>query len=330
VLQGLGWGKRPSIPWGLSGAASTIVIVLSSKVLHTQNPLSEPRFLGFKDFQEFSCTGSPPWLPFALEFFTHKNGGNTMRTQFSVRAVRAENFQPLRPQLARRIIRPLLAAALGLAITLTFSCSGGDESGSSPGGGQGNPGPSVTYEGETYQTVVIGTQTWMARNLNYAVAGSKCYDDDTANCSKYGRLYDWATAMALPACGYGTSCGSQIGAKHKGICPSGWHIPSDAEWSALTSYVGSNAGTKLKATSGWNSYSGVPAGTDSYGFAALPGGYGSSNGYFLNVGYNGFWWSASERGANNAYYRIVDYGNEGVSYSNRNKDYLFSVRCLQD
>jgi uncharacterized protein (TIGR02145 family) len=222
------------------------------------------------------------------------------------------------------------AAALGLAITFTFSCSGGDESGSSPGGGQGNPGPFVSYEGETYQTVVIGSQTWMARNLNYNASGSKCYDDEASNCATYGRLYNWATAMALPSNCNESSCSSQINAKHRGICPSGWHIPSDAEWTTLTDFVGSNAGTKLKATSGWNSYSGVPAGTDVYGFSALPGGFGSSDGSFGGVGSNGYWWSASEDYSNDAYYRYMYYYNEDVDYSNDFKSYLYSVRCLQD
>jgi uncharacterized protein (TIGR02145 family) len=170
----------------------------------------------------------------------------------------------------------------------------------------------------------------MAENLNYAVSGSKCYNNDPSNCDTYGMLYDWATAMALPDCGYGTSCGSQIGTNHRGICPDGWHIPSDAEWSTLTSYVGSNAGTKLKATSEWNSYSGVPAGTDSYGFAALPGGNGGSNGDFDSVGDDGDWWSATEDGASYAYSRYMYYGYESVLYGSSYKDSLFSVRCLQD
>jgi uncharacterized protein (TIGR02145 family) len=197
----------------------------------------------------------------------------------------------------------------------------------------------VTYEGETYQTVVIGTQTWMAKNLNYNAPGSKCYGDDIANCATYGRLYNWVTAMALPSSCDGTSCSSQINAKHRGICPSGWHIPSNDDWNVLMKFVEpscsdnsscAGAGTKLKATSGWNSSSGVPAGTDSYGFAALPGGFGSSNGGFGNVGDYGGWWSAAEGNASNAYYRNMRYGNENVLYSYNDKNYLHSVRCLQD
>jgi uncharacterized protein (TIGR02145 family) len=239
--------------------------------------------------------------------------------------------------MKNKLFKITLAATLGFAIVLTLSCSSGGDlddngggGGNGNGGGQSNPGPSVTYEGETYQTVVIGTQTWMAKNLNYNAPGSKCYDDDEANCDKYGKLYNWATAMALPDCDYGTSCASQIGAKHRGICPNGWHIPSDAEWSTLTSYVGSNAGTKLKATSGWNSYSGVPAGTDVYGFAALPGGGGPPDGSFLSAGYNGIWWTSTEIDANYAYGRDLHYSDENASWFNGLKNFLRSVRCVQD
>jgi uncharacterized protein (TIGR02145 family)/uncharacterized repeat protein (TIGR02543 family) len=190
-------------------------------------------------------------------------------------------------------------------------------------------------EGQTFSTVVIGTQTWMAENLNCNVSGSKCYNNNESMCATYGRLYDWATAMALPDCGYGTSCASQIGEKHKGICPTGWHIPSDAEWTALTDFVGSTAGTELKATSGWNSCGSSGSGSsnlceDSHGFAALPGGGGYSGGYFSNVGYDGYWWSSSENNASYAYIRRMYYYDDGVYWDYYNKSYLFSVRCLQD
>jgi uncharacterized protein (TIGR02145 family) len=170
----------------------------------------------------------------------------------------------------------------------------------------------------------------MSENLDYEEEGSKCYGDDEANCAEYGRLYDWATAMALPDCGSGVSCGSDIGDNHQGVCPEGWHIPSNAEWTELTDFVGSNAGTKLKATGSWNSYSDIPAGTDKFGFAALPGGNGASDGFFPNVGYNGFWWSATETDANYAYSRTMDYNNEDVNRDYGYKDFLHSVRCLQD
>jgi uncharacterized protein (TIGR02145 family) len=89
----------------------------------------------------------------------------------------------------------------------------------------------------------------------------------------------------------------------------------------------STAGTKLKATSGWNSGGN---GTDAYGFAALPGGNGSSNGGFGGVGDYGYWWSATEYNANYAYYRDMICNYEDVGYLSNYKGYLLSVRCLQD
>jgi len=180
-------------------------------------------------------------------------------------------------------------------------------------------GASVTYQGETYKTVVIGEQTWFQRNLNYAVEDSKC-DNDPINCATYGRLYAWAAAMALPAnCNY-SSCASQIDAKHKGICPSGWHIPSDAEWTTLTDYVGgaSTAGTKLRAT-------------DMYGFSALPSGYGFlGDDYISNVGSDCGWWSTTEIYTSDAYTRFIFGYDKSVSRNNYAKKRLLSVRCVKD
>jgi uncharacterized protein (TIGR02145 family) len=202
-------------------------------------------------------------------------------------------------------------------------------------------GTPVTYEGETYQTVVIGTQTWMARNLNYNASGSKCYDDDPTNCTTYGRLYDWATAMALsPDCNTST-CASEVSAKHKGICPTGWHIPSNTDWNVLIKFVdpscpdntvNSNcikADRLLKATSNWNSGGN---GTDAYGFSALPGGTGSSYGGFGNVGDFGYWWSTTEYSDGGAYVRNIYYKNDVISGNiSVSKDYtLLSVRCVRD
>jgi uncharacterized protein (TIGR02145 family) len=178
----------------------------------------------------------------------------------------------------------------------------------------------------------------MAKNLNYNAEGSKCYDDDTANCSKYGRLYDWVTAMALPDSCNSNSCSSQIGAKHRGICPQGWYIPSNADWDKLVRYVDGSSGTSspyesptagryLKSTSGWYSSGN---GEDKYGFSALPGGGGYSGGAFNPVGHYGIWWSASEDGSFGAYLRYTGFNREDVGYSSYLKSYLCSVRCLQD
>jgi len=172
-------------------------------------------------------------------------------------------------------------------------------------------GEPATLWGEIYETVVIGNQTWIARNLNYNATGSKCYEVE-ANCAIYGRLYNWSTAMA--------------------VCPSGWHLPSSAEWATLINFVGTNAGTKLKAKGGWNSYNGSSGnGTDNYGFAALPGGYGDSGGNFFSVGEDGGWWSSSiGTNASFAYRQGIGYDYGGTYYQYDDKGFLFSVRCLRD
>jgi uncharacterized protein (TIGR02145 family) len=169
----------------------------------------------------------------------------------------------------------------------------------------------------------------MAENLNCDVSGSKCYGDDPANCIKYGRLYDWATAMNLPSSCNSSNCASQVSSKHRGLCPSGWHIPSDEEWTTLENNVGgsSTAGTKLKATSGWN---GSGNGTDIYGFAALPGGIGYSGGGFNSAGNYGYWRSSSEFSADYAYRRSMDNNLEAFYRSYSLKTHLLSVRCLQN
>ncbi len=203
-------------------------------------------------------------------------------------------------------------------------------------------GTPVNYGGETYPTVIIGTQTWFAKNLNYdpGTGNSGCYD-----CATYGRLYDWSTAMNLPSSCNSTTCSGQVQSKHKGICPSGWHIPSNADWDKLFRFVdGTNgtsspydsptAGKHLKAKNGW--YDCGPSGSgssylceDTHGFSALPGGYGNSGGRFSIVGSNGNWWSAGELNSGSAFGRSMYYSSD-YAYYGSNKDYLWSVRCLQD
>jgi len=241
----------------------------------------------------------------------------------------------------------LLATSLVFAMLFTLSCSidelGGDSS-SSSGGGQGGGGGgytgsygSIEYGGQTYKTVRIGTQTWMAENLNYdpGTGNSACYDNQASNCATYGRLYDWSTAMGFESSCNSNSCSSQIQSKHRGICPSGWHLPSDSEWNVLEGFAGSTSytdiGTKLKATSGWNDYNGASGnGTDQYGFSALPGGLGTSGVGFYNVGSNGGWWNATEDGSYNAYRRDMSVSNSYVTRGGLGKSYLCSIRCVQD
>jgi len=186
----------------------------------------------------------------------------------------------------------------------------------------------VEYGGENYETVKIGAQTWFKRNLNYDVEGSRCYSDITANCEKYGKLYDWATAMVLPAsCNSTVSCASQVKTKHQGICPDGWHIPSDAEWTTLINFVGKDPAKKLKANSNlWS----PNTGTDYYGFSALPGGYSRAIDRFESSGGLGNWWSTTESIAGRAYSRYMNGGSEGGKDGSNDKTYLLSVRCVKD
>ena len=172
-------------------------------------------------------------------------------------------------------------------------------------------------DGKVYQTVVIGNQEWMAENLAYAPSSGNywVYDNDDANVEIYGYLYDWQTA--------------------KNVCPAGWHLPSDEEWTELTDYLGENAGGKLKATGTIEAGTGLwydpnTGATNETGFTALPGGGRDTNGAFYYVGYYGYWWSATEYGTNTAWYRLMTYVGSSVGRFSRSKGLGFSVRCLRD
>jgi len=173
-------------------------------------------------------------------------------------------------------------------------------------------------DNKKYKTVKIDNQTWMAENLNYNISGSKCYKNEESYCKKYGRLYDWNTA--------------------KNVCPSGWHLPDKEEWKALilTAAVGGEktGGKHLKAKSGWSEYGLFSKksgnGLDTYGFAALPGGFVDHFGSFQGIGYGGVWWSATELDYNLAYHAFMRSNDDDVQYFNFNKSSLSSVRCLQD
>ena len=195
--------------------------------------------------------------------------------------------------------------------------------------------------GKEYEAVLIGTQTWMAENLNYNASGSKCgngsnlNDANTSTCNTYGRLYNWATAMGLTSNYNSSSYNPSPSTKYRGVCPKDWHIPNDTDWNILMKFVNpscsnnsncANAGTKLKAAGGWSNYGN---GTDNYGFSALPGGYGSS-GSLNNVGRRGHWWSARENSNYYAYSRTMNDVSDFATWDTFDKLNLFSVRCVQD
>lgn len=184
------------------------------------------------------------------------------------------------------------------------------------------------------QTVTIGTQVWMTKNLDVATfrngdsipqaktneewkkAGENqqpawCYyDNDPANGAKYGKLYNWYAVN-----------------DSRGLAPVGYHVPSDAEWTKLTDFLGAGVGgTKMKSKSGWAQNGN---GTDESGFSGLPGG---SHTNIFRIGFNGCWWSSTEFNLNTdfAFFRDLGY-SDGVVYSNvMDKKIGFSVRCLRD
>jgi len=186
------------------------------------------------------------------------------------------------------------------------------------------------------QTVTIGTQTWTATNLDLATfrngdaipeaktdeeweaAGDNkqpawCYyDNDPKNGTKYGKLYNWYAVNDA-----------------RGLAPAGYHIPTDEEWTVLSTFLGGKdvAGKKMKSTSGWNDDGN---GTNSSGFSGLPGGYRNSSGNFGSVGKFGSWWSASENFESNAWLRVLSYGSSSLSRYGYNKSNGFSVRCVRD
>ena len=218
--------------------------------------------------------------------------------------------------------------------------------------------PAISYgeiiddrDGQVYKTVEIGSQTWMAENLNYdynyRTAHSYCYAD---SCSKYGRLYTWSatvdSAAVFSTAGKGCGCHASSSPRGivRGVCPVGWHVPSLSEFQTLISSVGgySVAGANLKSTSGWKSNSQyVGNGSDSYGFSALPAGARNDaityHVYrFYDVGNFAFFWTTS-KGSCVADRLRLGWADDSSNLSNISKndergdmDSARSVRCLKD
>ena len=191
------------------------------------------------------------------------------------------------------------------------------------------------YDGNNYPVVQIGTQLWMTENLKTTkyrngdsisnvtdsvqwrnqTTGAYCnYKNDERNSTTYGRLYNWYSLK-----------------DSRNVCPTGWHVPNDAEWLTLTTFLGtSNAGNKLKET-GTTHWQSGNAGTNESGFSALPGGRRDYNASWGYLGSWGYWWSMTEYNTDNANYLYMTYGRTDVSKSYTNKTLIgFSVRCIKD
>jgi uncharacterized protein (TIGR02145 family) len=207
--------------------------------------------------------------------------------------------------------------------------------------------PTVTYEGQVYNTIQIFSQCWLKENLNVgtmiigtqnminnSVIEKYCYNNKVDSCTKYGGLYQWDEMMQ-----YNLQQGVQ------GICPSGWHLPMDEEWMVLEGAVdshygigepewdmyddrGFDAGTNLKSLSGWFSEGN---GTDLFGFSGLPGGYRDGIGFFFGyIRHNGYWWTSTEYTYGNVWNRKLKYINPGIYRLLNTKGNGYSVRCLKD
>ena len=207
----------------------------------------------------------------------------------------------------------------------------------SPSGCAGTPpADSIQRPCVILSSVQIGNQTWTLKNLDVPTyrngdpipevqdastwtnltTGAWCYYlNYTANGIIYGKLYNWY-AVNDP----------------RGLAPNGYHIPTDAEWTTLTTYLGGTtlAGGKMKEAGFSHWLSPNTGATNSSGFKGLPGGLRSNNGNFYNIGANGSWWSSSESNTNTAWYRYLDLNNGNVYRYYYFKLYGFSVRCLRD
>ncbi len=232
---------------------------------------------------------------------------------------------------------------------------GGGDGGSSSGGNMYS-GSVKDVCGNTYNCVKIGSVYWMAENMRcnkydtqseragatlstsssstyapYYTDGRNATTEYSGNLtseqrSKLGYLYNWAAAVGLASESAAKSQTSSFSGNRQGICPNGWHVPTDAEWDTLENYVGSNAGKKLRSTSGW--YNGGN-GTDEYSFVALPAGYvlWSSVDY---VGSNASFWSTTPCNSSTAYARYLDYDDDDLGWGNNGKDRARSVRCIRN
>jgi uncharacterized protein (TIGR02145 family) len=199
--------------------------------------------------------------------------------------------------------------------------------------------PTITdIDGNVYETVVIGNQTWMKTNLNVSkykdgtpipevtdpdewaklTTGAWCYYDyDSSNGKVYGKLYNWYAVSNI-----------------RGLAPTGTSIPTEAEWTTLTNFIGSEAGLKMKSTGTILDRTGLWKSpnrdvTNSTGFTALPGGYIISNGTFHFLGDNGYWWSATSVDAATAWNRSLGYNSNIACMSYDDKNYGFAVRCIK-
>jgi uncharacterized protein (TIGR02145 family) len=267
-------------------------------------------------------------VPYALHAGSAQRATELMDSAGNAYQIKIVNGQPT-----------LVSAPGNVSIPASFAC-----------------GQAVTYAGESYPTVQIGSQCWFAKNLNVGsmVLGANdqtnngtfekyCYNNDTANCSIYGGLYQWAEAVQYQNGASNTASPSPAFTGNvKGICPTGWHVPSDGEWCALTMFLdstvncsnfiwtGTDIGSKLKSISGYWFSSSVSS-TNSSNFNAIPSGGRNTNGTFANLGRNNYIWTSNEGSLDYGIGRDLYYNDSRIGRNNFiPKNGGKSIRCLKD
>jgi uncharacterized protein (TIGR02145 family) len=203
--------------------------------------------------------------------------------------------------------------------------------------GSGTCGQHITdiRDGKTYNTILIGTQCWLAQNLNVgkkingtseqtnnSIIEKYCYNNLESNCNIYGGLYEWSEMMQ-----YDSISDTQ------GICPEGFHVPKMAEWDTLIIFLGDLlvAGGKMKEEGTFHWKAPNSGATNSSEFTGLPGGARlSGDGVFIDITTHGYFWSSSQNSTSVAWCRWLYYGYEIIRLDTTNKGNGFSVRCLKD
>ncbi len=189
-------------------------------------------------------------------------------------------------------------------------------------------------DNQVYKTTTIGTQIWMAQNLNFNTADGFCYYETPENCKIYGSLYIWSAAMDSAGvfsnnskkCGYGKLCSAKE--PIRGICPKGWHLPSKAEFNILIEATGGDnvAGKVLKSSTGWESGNG----TDDFGFSAQASGERYYKGDFSNLGKCSSLWSTTEENDTFVYDMYLSYDYDSAILTSLSKYSAQSIRCIKD